>query len=82
MLKSKGRGGAGDGAERDPAESLSEGDLLFLSAGGVSELRGGAEREQAAGGASQPPLPLHQWTQELLLPPDRTCTRQPRQVNR
>uniref|UniRef100_A0AAQ4NTS2 MKRN2 opposite strand protein-like C-terminal domain-containing protein n=1 Tax=Gasterosteus aculeatus aculeatus TaxID=481459 RepID=A0AAQ4NTS2_GASAC len=36
----------GDGTQRDPTESLSEGDLLLLGAGVVSQLWGGAEGEQ------------------------------------
>ena len=55
-------GGRGDGAQRDPAESLSEIHLLFLVAGRVSELWRGAGGETTAGGASEPPLPLHQRT--------------------
>lgn len=63
-----------DGLQRHQADSLSEGDLLLLRAGGVSKLWRGAEGEQTAGGASEPPIPLQQRTQELLLPAGRTCT--------
>ncbi|MEQ2183414.1 hypothetical protein GOODEAATRI_032262 [Goodea atripinnis] len=47
---------------------------------GVSKLWGRAEGPQTPRSAGEPAVPLHRWTQDLLLPASGSCTQQPGQV--
>ncbi|XP_047204584.1 uncharacterized protein LOC124857385 isoform X3 [Girardinichthys multiradiatus] len=47
---------------------------------GVSKLWGRAKGPQTPRSAGEPAVPIHRWTQDLLLPASGSCTQQPGQV--